>query len=471
MDMRPFENRTDIAARPAGPSRSGPAAPRRRSPIKLLALGVIAAVSLLPSGLAGVGAGAGATAAPLHSRLSATCSRPIATGQVTAHNGRFYVGPTPITFHGRKHDTGDRIADPVSQLDTDATWCLNFIRLHIHWTDLEPTAPVKNGTLWTHTYRTSYMATIKQAILDAQARGLAVLVENAGNNQIGIDPYATVYAYPSWLYQAQYNSHGITYGTDEASIEQSQADFYTDTLRKQFFNDYWAYVASQLKTVPNIVGYEIMNEPQVGTLPAGLTTTQLVVDWQLTVAKVLRALDPNRVLVFTTWAGFGPGLPHVDLSHWVNKPPGDPNGLAQPLGYPDLAFMAHDYFGARWGSGLNRNPSSPTYLEFYESYYANVLNGDVGTAPPFIGSTLFHARWIQDKQATLNPLGIPLIVGEFGVPSSDSGAARFFGSVSAALVSTGVTWSMSGGSLDIENPDGSLLPYAQFVLNAAATYP
>jgi hypothetical protein len=304
------------------------------------------------------------------------------------------------------------------------------------------------------------MQSIVQTILVAQARGLSVLVENAGN-PTGIDPNSTPWGYPAWLYQAQYNSHGVTYGTDEASIEQAQADFYSDPLREQFFTAYWQYVISNLKSVPNIVGYEIQNEPQFGNLPTGLATTQMVV-------------DPARVIVFATVAGYGPGLPHVDLTDWVTPPSkGDANGLppSPQCTCQDIAFMAHDYFGARWGSGLNRNPDSPQYLEFYEADYVNVLNGDMGEAPPYIGSSIFHVRWIQDKTNILTPLGIPLIVGEFGIPPTDPGTARFFGSISAAFIATGVSWSMSGGTLDIANPDGSLRPGGQYVLTAAATYP
>ena len=55
-----------------------------------------------------------------------------------------WSGATAITFHGRKFDTGTKVADPVTDLDQDASWCMNFIRLHVHWTDLEPTAPKHN---------------------------------------------------------------------------------------------------------------------------------------------------------------------------------------------------------------------------------------------------------------------------------------------------------------------------------------
>src|SRR5207247_57689 len=109
-----------------------------------------------------------------------------------------------------------------------------------------------------------------------------------------------------WLYQAGYNSHGVNYGTDAAGIEQAQTDFWSDALRKQFLADFWGYMALQLKSVPNIVGYEIQNEPQIGALPSGAATTQMVVDWQLSVAKPIRAIDPNRVIVFTTHEGYAP---------------------------------------------------------------------------------------------------------------------------------------------------------------------
>jgi hypothetical protein len=65
---------------------------------------------------------------------------------------------------------------------------------------------------------------------------------------------------------------------------------------------------------------------------------------------LFRAIDPARVIVFTTRAGYGPGVQNADLSGFVSL-------AGSPVG--NCAFDLHDYFGARWGDGINENPTNP----------------------------------------------------------------------------------------------------------------
>ncbi len=367
-------------------------------------------------------------------------------------------------FHGMKESVEiSNVSQTIADVAQESAWGFNFVRLHVHWSDLEPNHPVKNGSTWTHTYNAQYVDAIKQDLAAIQSHGMWALIENDGDQ---VDSY---FAYPLWLYQAPYNSHGITYSTNLTGLLQAQTNFWSDALQQQFMADFFRYLATQLAPVGGIAGYEVMNEPQAGNLPPNTATTQAIVNWQLGAAKVIRAADPNRIIAFTTHEGFAPGIsdPALSLTDWVTAPPSDPNGLPQPMGVPDVAFDAHDYFGGRWGTGLNRTVGTD-YQEGYQVLYDNTLAPD---PPPYVGSTLGQLRWIQDKTTSLAKWKIPLIVAELGDPYTDPGAPLLFGTATAALNSVWVSWSVSGSNNGIVDGNGNLRSYGQIVVDAAKKYP
>src|SRR5207247_87557 len=126
---------------------------------------------------------------------------------------------------------------------------------------------------------------------------------------------------------------------------------------------------------PGILGYEVLNEPPRGNLPASMDTVQTCLDVQLSVATAIRAADPARTIFFTTYAGFGPGTQDADFSGW------------QQLG--NVAFDMHDYFGARWGDSLVENPDGSGYHVGMEPVYAMTTDG----TSPYIGTTNSQVRY------------------------------------------------------------------------------
>jgi hypothetical protein len=384
---------------------------------------------------------------------------------LTAHDGKFWLGPTWTVLHGMKESAEtSNVAAVTADVARDDAWGFNLIRLHVHWTDLEANPPVKNGSTWTHTYDASYIGAIKQDLAAISAHGMYAIVLNDG------DQGDSFFSFPTWLYQAPYNSHGITYAQTGTGMLQAQTNFWSDALQQQFMVDYLKYLATQLAGTAGIAGYEVLNEPQAGNLVNSLATTQLIVNWQLSAAKGIRAADPNRIIFFTTHEGYAPGVsdPALNLTDWVTAPPGDPSGLAQPLGVPDVAFVAHDYFGGRWGTGLNRVVGASDYQQSYQVLYDNTL---APSAPPYIGTMLGQLRWIQDKTASLASRKIPLIVDEVGDPSTDPDAGLFFGTATTALNSAWTSWSISGTNNGIVDNDGNLRSYGQIVVDAARSYP
>jgi len=370
------------------------------------------------------------------------------TGQVTAHDGRFWLGDQPITLQGTN------LVVPCctsSQFDTIRSWGMNFVRLHFQWSKLEPTAPVANGDgTWTHSYDQGYLSQIASAVTAATQSGLYVLVSSHGCQ-------CTYFGYPDWLYQSPYNSHAFTYPQTTTGFALAQTDFWSDPLRQQFMNGALDAVATQLSAIQGVIGYEVMNEPQQGNLVNSAATTATILSWELQAGQSIRTVDPARVVFFTTRFGYAPGLPAADLSGFVQ------------LG--NTAFDLHDYFGGRWGTGLEEGPTNPAYEQALEAMYNHVLGTGTGTGPPsysYIGTAYGQVRFLQNVLNSLGQWQIPLVVGEFG-DRGDAGVYLFFGSVTAALNHLGLSWAAStyNGPEGFTNADGTLKPWGYLVVDAA----
>jgi len=424
-----------------------PTKPRRRSVVRLavVALGTAAMLSQL-AGLRASGAGG-----PVRLEASpAMLAGPHGvTSQVTAHDGKFWVGSAPINLRGintvplKNLDPGMTDADYA----TIASWHMNLVRMHVKWAAVEGTAPQKSGSTWIHFYNAQVIQNIKDQIAMATAHGQYVLIENY------CGPPCFTDGYPYWLYQSQYNSHGIMY-TDSTSADN---DFWTDPLQKQFLTSYLTYLAQQLAGTPGIVGYEVLNEPARGYYPNTHATSQMVIDTELTLANAVRAADPARVIFFMFAGSEGNGIFQADLSGWRN------------LG--NVALDVHDFFGGRWGGSLLADPSSQSWGEVDQDQYDFTLTPG---APVYLGSTVGQIRFAQTFTSVLDPLGIPLFVGEIaGQPGwAEANMNNLVGSMCYAMNSQGVSWAYESynDKYGIFQQNGQPYPWVN-VLSAAAGQP
>jgi hypothetical protein len=400
--------------------------------------GIALLAMLLPPG---VRAASQASPAAIRSVAPATP----AVGQVTAHDGKFWLGGQPITLEGT--NVGFNCCSS-SVFDRLRSWGMNFIRLHYQWSRLEPDPPVNNGDgTWTHTYDTDYLELIAAEVARAQRSGLYVMISSHGCD-------CSTFAYPAWQYQSPYNSHGLTYTPTPVGFAQAATDFWDDALRQQFMIDALTTLASRLASVGGVVGYEMLNEPNPGFLPNRAETTATILDWQLRAGQAVRAADPPRVVFFTTRFGYAPGLPAADLSGFVQ------------LG--NVAFDVHNYFGARWGTRLLEDPAEASYEESLQPMFNHVLTEDGEPPYAYIGTTYGQVRFLQDVLDSLEPWGIPLVVGEFGIRDA-SGVYLYFGSLTAALTHLDVSWAGStfDSPLGFVNADGTLDPWAAILIGAA----
>ncbi len=434
-----------MSANPSTPTR-------RRLHGRVLRIAAVAAtcaamvLSQSGSGRQSLPSGASARTASTTATRSSGGSAPTSATQVTAHDGKFWQGSNAIVLKGfNSWVRGSTLATYLVM----SGWGANFIRLHLVWSGLEPNAPVKQtGGIWKHTYDETELSSIKAAISFARTAGLNILLEgsvcNADNENC---PY---FGFPDWLYQAPYNSHGITYPQTPEGLTDAVTNFWTDPLQQQFMTDFWTYVAGQMKDESRVVGYELMNEPNMGSYPNEHTTTQMSLDFQWQMALAVRAADPARVIFFMSRGAYGAGLPGADLSK------------IQALG--NVAFDVHDYIGARWGSGLLNDPHNAANLEQIQILLEPSANDP---SLPFVGSVPNEERWLTLVRAPLQATGIPLLVGEYGDDSDDPSISMFYGTATTALNALGLSWcAWYNGTLGIVDSGGNLLPWGQLVLDA-----
>jgi hypothetical protein len=432
-------------ARPGGGRRL------HRGPLRRVALGI-----LLTAAVAGPSI-VRATAAPTTgssagaARAAATVAghvRQLAGTQITAHDGAFWVGSNQVVLKGFNYGPG-RVSN--TDLSRMAGWGANFARVRFRWTDLETSDPVWQNNAWKHTYASSYVTQVRQQIEDNWARGIWTLLDN--HPCTANPPKCPFFGWPSYLYQATFNSHAKSYAKNADGALDANTDFWTDAWREDHELQMWKYLVSQVKDEPGVMGYEIHNEPQRGNLPNDHATTQTMLDWQLSVAKAIRAIDPGRIIVFTTRAGYGPGLQNADLSGWQSLA-GTPTG--------NVAFDIHDYFGARWADGITENPHNVEYTETLSNLYDHVLDDAAG---PYIGNTASQVRFLQQAIDRLH--GIPLLVGELGDDQSDPGIDVYYGTTTSAFAYTGVSWAASyGGRVGIVDGNDDLMGFGQLVVDA-----
>jgi hypothetical protein len=365
------------------------------------------------------------------------------TGQVTAHDGWFWVGSQSVLLHGLNAAAFSASPDlSDSDFATIASWHMNTVRLWAHWSDFEPTPPVHSGSTWVHTYLSAKMDRLKAEVAAAQRAGVSVVVMNY------CGPPCFGNGWPDWLYQAPYNSHGLNY-TDAVT---ASTDYWSDPIQQQLTQDWLTWLAGQLKGTPGIVGYEVLNEPNPGSLPQQHSTTQLLLDTQLQLAQAVRGADPARVLFFMTRSASGSGLPQADLSGW------------RTLG--NVALDVHGYFGGRWGSGLNMDTTNANYGEILEDIFDFTLTSGM---PPYLGTTLGQERYCANLQASLS--GIPLLFGELGGrTATDPNINSLFGTMANGFNACGASWTAMSytGTNDVWTSGGAPQPWVPILADAAA---
>ena len=159
-----------------------------------------------------------------------------------------------------------------------------------------------------------------------------------------------------------------------------------------------AMMATRYAVYPNVIGYEIFNEPHPGALGDSTSATDTMLGWQAQIRRVIRAVDPTRT-VFVMCRGGGEGVGTASLKAFGSL--------------DHLALDYHDYFNGVPGIGL-----TPDGNDWTPSWAAT--HNQRSTA--YVGTEDAQAKVLAVPLQRTREWRIPLLVGEWGIHTGDNGA-------------------------------------------------
>jgi endoglycosylceramidase len=325
----------------------------------------------------------------------------------------------------------------------------NFVRIYVAWSAVEPTAPTGPNRSQHH-WDEALLAELDQEVQFFRSERVNVLVDfhqfhwSPWYAQAECKPNAracNASGVPSWYYQGRY-------GQDRGSESRAKAAFWTTEARQSlgYYAAFAEMMARRYGRYPNVIGYEVFNEPHTGALPDSTGTTNLVLRWQAQIARVLEAVDPSRAVVIMCRGG-GEGIGTANL------------GLV-PGRHVVLDF--HDYFNGHPGYGFDQAGDNWT-----PSWPATHNQDAVG---PYTGSEAAQAQVLTVPLDRARRFGLPLLVGEWGIHTGTPGADVYQQQMLHAFDQAGVSWARwnlgSGGGFAVLDAASAPTPEATQLAHA-----
>ncbi len=261
---------------------------------RLVAGGCAAALTAGALAMAGTVGGA-APSAPSTSPLAQFDSAP--WSQVAGTDGRAYIADgqgRALSFRGLnvKADRPAEMATDQLMADAEARG-FNLLRLAVYWDEMEPT-----DDAWAE----DYFAEIATVLDRAEAHGLWVALDMHQDN------FSTQYGgkgMPDWVTDGEglpFEAQDVWFlNALQPALMESWENLYERPEYRAAQVDAWEELVQRFRDRPNLLGYDLMNEPfgkiregeDLFTAAARVEATQLTAMYQrLTTA--IRELDPNR---------------------------------------------------------------------------------------------------------------------------------------------------------------------------------
>jgi len=286
----------------------------------------------------------------------------------------------------------------------------NFIRLPVYWSDVEPVPPVGG----VHTWDPAELAAIDTEVQTLLAAKVNVLIDF---HQTGWSPYfdSTGRGMPIWLYSPGF----FPQPKGKLGLGLAKMDFATNPAILPYYKAYMGMIIKRYRGYPNVVGWELYNEPQPGKLHQTHDGTQALISFQAKLANYVRSLDPGRTIFFSVRQGGDLGFLNADL--------GDFGSLN------DLALDLHDRFtGVDPPKGYS--PDTETWYPDHDSVVTTFENSYVGTEAN-------QLRILDQLLAKTKQWNIPLLVGEWGARINDSGLLEYQRQMLDAFRKRKLSWS------------------------------
>ena len=196
----------------------------------------------------------------------------------------------------------------------------------------------------THHWDETFCGKLDAAVADFKTAGVNVLI----GHQFHWSPYfakveckqnvtvCNASGIPNWYY-----ADGRFPDTKNGESDAKKAFWTTEAARSEdAYAAFAGMMAARYADTPNVVGYEIFNEPHPGGLGDSTAATDTMLQWQAEIRKVISAVDPKRT-VFIMCRGGGEGVGTADLKAFGSL--------------EHLALDYHDYFNGIPGIGLTSN--------------------------------------------------------------------------------------------------------------------
>lgn len=336
--------------------------------------------------------------------LAATASVTIATGRAPAA-----TTPPAITtsgVHFVSASGGDVILHGVDvsyqshYLADIASLGANFVRVRVLWRDIEPT---RSGS-----FDSGQLARLDACVQALNGEHVAIELDLRG-----ADP-------PAW--------YGPTPGFWTTKRQTSQAA-YAVFVHK---------IVTRYRGYRYVIGFGVYNEPHpFSSTPIGThALDQTMLRWQAGIRNQILALAPSR-LVFFNVRGGNYGIKHADFK-------------AAGFRLAHTVFDWHSFYNGSAGSGFDQQndnwiPSwAATHNQRDTSYHGTQANQWLNLAIP----------WRRTHM-----LGIPMIVGEWGIQHADSGSASYNAQMGAILKNhtlSSARWALDTNRMGLLRPSGVL---------------
>jgi len=284
----------------------------------------------------------------------------------------------------------------------------NVVRLVSYWDRFEPRAP-RGGR---HRYDRRALARLDRTIDQAKDEGLYLILDPV--HLFRLSPAFGGRGIPAWVYEGR----GL-------SLEQAQDRIATDRTMHRHLDAFLRFLADRYKDEPAVVAIDPVNEPPAKDLGA-------LVSWYDEMARAIRRGAPDMLILVEPRFG----------DYDVRKMP-----LDRIADRRNLVLSPHFYYGGNRDDGYAGSGAlQGRYL----------FDGKTGYQPGNEENLASHLRVSLDAARAL---GLPVLVGEFGIGRRQDGALEYVQALTALFGRERVSWAYwiddAEDEFGLTEPDGS----------------
>ena len=285
----------------------------------------------------------------------------------------------------------------------------NFVRILAPWSTVEDTAPV--GGL--HTWNEEYLQRLDAQVAWYEEHDVNVLIDF---HQYKWSPYfgSGETGIPGWFYNDV--RPGLYPKTDDG-MREAMGDWWTDAVGRADYLAFARMMVARYSSHANVVGYEVFNEPMVGNLGENHVSTQAVIAWEAPIVNMIRLKDPERAVFFMLRGGGDNGLENADFAAFG------------PM--TNLVLDLHDYYNGLYGSGYT--PDQEGWVPSWDATHNQNFLDYHGTEDALVQN-------LQSAVSRTRALGIPLVIGEWGAQTADTGVLDFQHHLLSVMTRYGLSW-------------------------------